>query len=648
MRTHFLTIVWVVMVGWLSAVRAEETNVPPPDIPIAAMLEASSLLEQVQNPSVKAYLQRRLDGIFALSNVTERVSRFDGFLHDLKSAPPVSPAAGALGAKPAEAPRGMAAPPPVATTNPPAGAMDVEALNLLTKYACILYDLENRGFDVVRKELLDNINATGLQPETMTMLRQLVMICDEAERALSSMKNIKEDSAAETKALWWQNLGTYGATSVATADPLPLLQAAASIVKGRQKVTVERDRKLDSEVQNHRGRLVNFLFELNLRRSSAKTALGVDETEFLTKEIYDTLQRALLDQDPASRMIALRQCAAKCPAFREGLYYLAAAHHTAGQFEDAEQCLRELTARKSVLLRSDGLLGGAYDILADYSLRRGDASNAVTLAKQALLNQPERGSAYNHLGLALMRLGEAPAAARALGQAIRLEPENGAYLWSAAQLAAVSFSNNDAALTFLEAAIQRGFVDFAAVYAFEPLRTAVASARGQNLLKPLLMVTCSKTLLNQQVAVSNLAPYPLTDVKLTLNLTQGTATGRRHETELLREVGVLSNGEVFVMSASRAGANGTRSLMRLTYTCAEHPTRTFETITCHNYLSQGETLWWNDYLARSGKGHSFTGEVSRAEAAEQPGVPLNSGQLRERLLRLASFPAGPAAPPYRK
>ncbi len=611
MKTGVFTVLMVAMCALCPEAWAEGTGTPPPDIPIAAMLEAGSLLERIQNPSVKTYLQRRLDNILALSNVTERVSRFDGFLGELQSATPVTPAPKTGVAVTGDAPRAVTG--SLAATNGSAGAMDVEALNLLTKYACILYDLENRGFDVVRRELLDNINAAGLQPETMAMLRQLVMICDEAERSLSNLVGIKEDSAAETRALWWQNLGAYGATSVATGDPLPLLQAAAGIVKGQQKVTLDKNRKIDAEIQNHRGRLVNFLFELNIRRSSAKAALGLDETEFLTKETYDALQRALLDQDPQGRMATLRQGAVKCPAFREGLYYLAAAHHAAGQFEEAERCLRELTARKSVLLRADGLLGGAYDILADYSLRRGDASNAVILARQALQNQPERGSAHNHLGLALMRLGDAPAAARSLSQALRLEPENGAYWWSAAQLAAANYGNDEVALTFLEAAIRRGFSDFTAVYACEPLRTAVGSPRGQCLLQPPLTVQCSRTLLNEQVVVSNLAAYTLTDLRMTLVLTNESAAGRRQVTEMVRHVAALSNGESVVMSSSRATPTGTRSLMHLTYTCGEHPARIFETTAGNNGPLPDEPA----------------------------GKPLQSGQLRERLLRLAEAREAP-------
>jgi hypothetical protein len=239
----------VAMCGLCPGVWAEGTGTPPSDIPIAAMLEAGSLLERIQNPSVKTYLQRRLDNILALSNVTERVSRFDGFLGELQSATPVTLEPKTEVAGPGDAPCGVTG--SLAATNGSAGAMDVEALNLLTKYACILYDLENRGFDVVRRELLDNINAAGLQPETMAMLRQLVMICDEAERSLSNLAGIKEDSAAETRALWWQNLGAYGATSVVTGDPLPLLQAAAGIVKGQQKVTLDKNRKIDAEIARH-------------------------------------------------------------------------------------------------------------------------------------------------------------------------------------------------------------------------------------------------------------------------------------------------------------------------------------------------------------------------------------------------------------
>jgi tetratricopeptide (TPR) repeat protein len=260
------------------------------------------------------------------------------------------------------------------------------------------------------------------------------------------------------------------------------------------------------------------------------------------------------------------------------------------------------------------------------------------LARQALQNQPERGSAHNHLGLALMRLGNGPAAALSLNRAIRLEPENGAYLWSAAQLAVIGYSNNDVALTFLEGAVRRGFSDFKAVYACEPLRAAVVSKRGQRLLQPQLMALCSKTLLNEQVIVSNLAAYPLTDLKLTLTLTHETAAGKRQETELVRQVAALSNGESVVMSSARATPNGTRSLMRLAYTCGEHPVQTFETTSCHNYLAQGENLWWQDYLARSTNGGPQTNELSLAAAADSGGTPLNSGQLRELLMRLVGFP----------
>ena len=92
------------------------------------------------------------------------------------------------------------------------------------------------------------------------------------------------------------------------------------------------------------------------------------------------------------------------------------------------------------------------------------------------------------------------------------------------------------------------------------------------------------------------------------------------------------------MSSARATPNGTRSLMRLTYTCGEHPVQSFETTSCHNYLAQGENLWWQDYLARSANGGPRTNDVSLATAADSGGTPLNSGQLRELLMRLVGVP----------
>ena len=598
------------------------------DVPISAMLEAGAILEQVPNAFVKSYLQTRMNGILALSNITERVSRFDAFLVELKAASAAMAShTNAVVTTPA-----VAVPVPKSRgTNTVAGPMEVEALNLLTEYACILLDLEHRGFDKVRKELVDNIDTAGLQPETMSLLRQLIMICDEAERTLGTMGNIKVDSAAETRSLWWKNLGTYGATSVATSDPLPLLQAAAAIVGGREKAKEEKNRKLESETQNHRGRLTNFLFELNIRRSSAKAALGVAEDEFLTKETYDALQHGLQDQNPRTRLATLRKCVGRCPTFREGLYYLAAAYHAMNQFNEAEQCLVTLTSRKSTLLRCDGLLGGAYDILSEYSLRRGDYSNAVQLASQALLNQPDRGSAYNHLSLAFMGLRDAPAAARNLDRALWLEPANGAYLWTAAQLAVVGYSNQDAALTFLQAAVVNGFSDFAAIYACEALRELVASPRGQDILKPRLMATCSKTLLNQQFSITNLAAYTLTNVTFTLRSSYETESGQPHETESPGHVPTLSNGTVYVLGLTRANGSGSRCLMRLTYTCDQHPGRTFETTSRFNYLGQGENQWWRE--------GGDTGTVQHVAGEPEPvrsqPPSANPAQLRELLSQLA-------------
>lgn len=619
-------------VGLSVAGPAERVPDPAADIPIAAMLEAATILDQVPNPSVKAYLQTRMDGILALSNSAERVTRFGGFLGELKAASAsLAGRTNALVRVPAAVPV-PASPAPVPATNAAAGEMEVEALNLLTEYACILLDLEHRGFDQVRKELVDNIDTSRLQPETMSMLRQLVMICDEAERTLGNMTNIKEDSAAETRSLWWKNLGTYGATSVATGDPLPLLQAAAGIVGGREKAKTEKNRKLEAETQNHRGRLTNFLFELNIRRSSTKAVSGVDEGEFLTKETYDALQRALQDQNPRTRLATLRQCVGRCPAFREGLYYLAAAYHAANQFNEAEQCLLALTARKSRLLRCDGLLGGAYDILADYNLRRGDYSNAAHLASEALLSQPDRSSAYNHLALAAMGLGDAPGAVRNLDQALWLDPTNGVYLWSAAQVASVCYSNQEAALTFLQGAIRNGFNDFAAIYACDALREALASPRGQELLKPALMATCSRTLLNQQFGITNLAAYTLTNVSYTLRASYETEGGPSHENESSGEVAALSNETAVVLGLTRANGNGSRCLMRLTYSCGQHPGRTFETTSCFNYLGQGENLWWHE-PGGTGAVRRLAGEPEKVHT-EPP--PPSSGYYRERLAQLAS------------
>ncbi len=580
---------------WAAAALAA-ADTPPADVPLRQLVEAGALIERAPNAVVKAYLQSRLQEILAGTNAAGRAARFDAFVAELGAAVaalPPPPADHRAGPPPEGATNGA---PSAVATNPAACALDVAAVNLLTSYACILYDLEGHGFRIVRNELVDNVRTDGFQPETASLLRQLVLLCDEADRAFRTMKYVREDAADALRTLYIQNLGTAGATSIAFGDPLPLLKAAASIAGGQFKLHRERSRKLDVEVQNHQSRLANFLFALNVRRSDLRAGSGVDEAAFVTKEAHDQLQQALQVPSAPIRLVALRRCEAAHPAYREARQCLALALDEAGLADEAEPRFRELAAERSPVLRMDGMRATACTLLAGYSLKRADYEQAARRAEEALDEHPQRADAYNALGLACLRLGRIDAAYTNIGQALKLEPGNGDFLWSATQLAAQGYRREDVALSLLSAAINAGFTDFAAVHSFAPLRVALTSSRGQHILQPWVQAYCRPSLLTHSLTLTNHASYALRDLDVSLRVRYETSDGEPLDLEFTRLIPELPARGAMVLARTAPPRNATHSRMDLAYRCRQHPSHRFESVSGWNWGGGGRNLWFHRIL----------------------------------------------------
>lgn len=594
---RFSLIVFLAAAGLLvpeAPAAGEGAGGPPADLPLKAVMEAGALIDTVGNTAVRAYLQKRLDAILAGAPSPERNATLDSFLVELRAAASADGSAPVAGnGTPPDRPSG----PAVAI---PATARDVELVNLLTQYAIILQDLEGGGSATVRRELADNVNTAGISPDAMGLLRQLILLCDEVERTLRNRGYIEEDVAKAAKSLYLENLGTYGATSLMSGNPLPLLKAAAAIAKGRYTLSKERDRQVGMEVQNHRGRLANFLFELGVRRANLKSA-GVDDGAFVTQDGYGKLQEALAEADAGRRLAALSRCVAACPALREAVFCLAVATHEAGEPGEAERRFREVADREFRLLMHDGLRALAYDRLSGYAFQRGDYSNAVMLARQALACEPRTAGAYNHWALAALRLGDHPAACRNVAEALRLDPMNGLYLWTAAQVGAEQ-GNEDLALTFLRAALNNGFRDAAAVHGCKALRNALSTPRGERTLQPPLAASCEPQLLNHRFAVSNMAGYAITGMVIQLTVRYEAGDRAVREQKFSRRVPCLPAGGVVGFAMAGAPKDGFRCRMQVDYECADHPGRVFRSASCYNMEGAGEHLSWPDYLHRAAQG----------------------------------------------
>jgi tetratricopeptide (TPR) repeat protein len=264
---------------------------------------------------------------------------------------------------------------------------------------------------------------------------------------------------------------------------------------------------------------------------------------------------------------------------------------------EAERHWRDVAGRESRLLYHDGLRAMAYDQLAEYALLRGDYSNTVALARRALECDPQAAGAFNHLALASLKLGDMAAAYSHVAGALKLDPMNGLYLWSAAQVAAVR-GENDLALTFLQAAVNNGFRDAAAIHGSEVLRKALGTARGRHVLQPPLTTLCSEQLINHRFAVSNMSGYAVSGLVVRLTVRYETGEREAQEESFSRRMSVVPAGGLIGFAMAGAPKGQFRCRMQLDYECADHPELKFRSVSCHNMEGQGEHLEWADYLHR--------------------------------------------------
>jgi len=243
---------------------------------------------------------------------------------------------------------------------------------------------------------------------------------------------------------------------------------------------------------------------------------------------------------------------------------------------------------------------------------RGDYSNTVELAELALGCDPQTAGAFNHLALAWLKLGDAPTAYSNLVGALKLDPMNGAYLWTATQVAAAR-GDPDLALTFLRAALNNGFHDASAVHGCEALRGALDTPRGRRVLQPPLTTLCSEQLINHRFAVSNMAGYAVSGLVVRLTVRYETGDRLTREEAFSKRLSVLPAGGVIGFAMAGAPKGQFRCRMQLDYQCVDHPDFTFSSVSCHNMEGDGEHLEWPEYLHQCALDALKAGDRKRQE-----------------------------------
>ncbi len=357
----------IITLFYCSIIAAQE------DSCIDLMVRAGQAIESVKNSTVKQSLQKELEKILDIQDEQAKLVKLQKFVFALEKT---------VNNKNVQTEKELTSPKNTQIQLD----KEIELCNLLTKYACILYDLDGRGFLLVRKELLDNINTAQLSKESNSLLRRLILICDEAEKTFRGISYIRQDDSEAKAEVFGYNIGYSSAQSIALGNPLPLLQGAINIISGVDKLDKQKNRQLDVIIQGYKSYLNNFLFEINTRRSDLSQEYGVTPSQFLTKEVYERFRNALLEDDNNKKLSILQSILSSSNNFREVSYYIALAHLNLGDVKSSIEVLIKLVTTKNIVIQRDGLLCPIYTLLSlsyffnkEYELAISSADDALKI-----------------------------------------------------------------------------------------------------------------------------------------------------------------------------------------------------------------------------------------------------------------------------
>jgi tetratricopeptide (TPR) repeat protein len=532
-----VTLAWGIVLIYTLHARAADPS-------YAALLsQAGNLIAAQPNSTARAALDDELKRITSLPEAEQRLTALRQFVQGLEAA---SSASG----------------------SPPARVnidKEIAACNVLTQYLCLLENLDGRGFEYVRKELVDNADTAGIDPETNRLYRRLVQACDEANDTFKAITYVDEDAGERHGEVWGQTLG-YGVVSLCYGDATPLVLGAIESARGSYGINKTKNRQLTVVIDQFKARLSTVHFEVNARRSDLIQEFRCPGDAFITRELYADFIKAAAIPDPSVRATALSRVHAACPRFREASYYLGNAYHEAGDSAQARAYYSEVADHKDPCVRRDGLRANALCCLAYLAE---DANESKRWAVAALDEAPNMPEAYLALAIAHLALGEDQAAREAGLKAMEANPELAAS-WAVCAMTAAQAGDDATALMRLRGAVERGFNDFDMIRTFPPCQRLLQSDPARSLLRPHLTVRYDPGIFSSDVVLANGSPYALINVRMDAKIRCYDAKGK------------LRNEKVFTATRDRlepqgehrftcAPAKNKAVAVELTWTCDQHP-----------------------------------------------------------------------------
>ena len=460
------------------------------------IIKSGKLIESIKNPTIKKGMKHEFETILFLHDSSKKIKRLKNLIFILKKTVTKFKETKAL------------------HRNFGIGK-EVEALNFLTKYACILYDLNGKGLNIVRKELIQNLNTAKLSNRTKSLVRRLAKICDEGQKTLNNIDYIYEDDKDAKTELIGKNLGKGAIKSIMLGDPLPLIIEGIKTVKDIKKLNKKKSRQLDVIIHGYKSLLNNFLFELNLLKSDYIADYDCDQKQFITKESYIEFRNALLFKDKR-KITALKKVILKTPNFREPLYYIALHHMENNNYSKAEMLLKKIKNMKRTIVHNDSFMGAVYRDMALLRYLAKDYAKALTYNTKALQTRSTEAVIYNNRSICYMYLNKSSQALKDIKKAIELKPDIAHWYWTKARIYSYCFNNDEKTLDSLEVALSKGFNNFAKIRKFKKMQRVINSSGGKRLMKPLLSAKYLGGIFNDDILIYNKSPYDINNIKLKL------------------------------------------------------------------------------------------------------------------------------------
>lgn len=471
---------------------------------------------------------------------------------------------------------------------------EVAALNFLTKYLCILEDLGGRGVSIVRRELTDNVNLSGLSAKSGTLFTGLIEACTEAENALKDVRYVTEDGREKTGEALANETGAADGKSVAMGDPMPLIFGAVRTLRSTRQSNKEKHPELAAAVRIFRERLLELQSEVNVRRAVLAAEHQIGRSRFLTKQLYTTFRDALLDRDIKRRKAALSSVVEACPGFREAHYVLSDCHYEMKDAAGAERILKALCTRESLTVRRDAFLGNVYDDLCYFAAARKAFREAVRLGTKSIQHAPARANAYENRAVAYMHLDEGTKALEDANRARELQPHRAWTCWVSCKIAAKCFRDREAALDHLAEATKRGFNRFELVSKFASLSDALKTNRARYIMTPQLWGGYVPGYFNDDIVIENRGTYALQNVRLTL-----TVRYRKGEEEKVargkQEYAQIAAGQKVTFVDFFSMPQSSRCRIELVFTSTQNPAAVTRT-TVYNYLDKKLVRTYSSHL----------------------------------------------------